>query len=417
MKVLHVTQGYYPAIGGTEHLIQRVSEELVAQHGDQVTIFTTNCYNGDAFHNPRLPRLPVGEEQVNGVIVRRFPVRSRISQLLWLPQAVAYRLKLPGNDWLRTIYGGPIIAGLFDEIRSFEADVIVASSFPLLHMYDALRGAKESGRPCVLHGGLHPEDPWGFGRPMIYRAIRQATRYIANTEYEAQYLVDRGLNEGRICTIGAGVDIEIYNSVTMEEAKDRLGVKGDPVVGFIGQLVEHKGVDTLVRAMPLVWETFPDVHFLIAGARSRFFPEMEALIDAVIGQEDERLILRFDFPQEEKPWLYAALDVFAYPSSFESFGIAFLEAWAGGKPVIGARRGAVPWVVQDGKDGILVEDRNEMELAEAVLRLLEDPVLAQGLGRVGQQKVVEQRTWPRIADRFREAYQDAIREHSWIDPR
>ncbi len=81
MKILHVTQGYFPAIGGTEWLIQRLSEELVRQFGDEVTVFTTNCFNGEAFFSPQLPRLSTGWEEINGVKVRRFPVYSRISQL------------------------------------------------------------------------------------------------------------------------------------------------------------------------------------------------------------------------------------------------------------------------------------------------------------------------------------------------
>jgi hypothetical protein len=60
MRILHVTQGYAPAIGGTERLMQRVSEELVARAGDTVTVFTTDCYNGEAFYTPGLPSLPAG---------------------------------------------------------------------------------------------------------------------------------------------------------------------------------------------------------------------------------------------------------------------------------------------------------------------------------------------------------------------
>ena len=69
MKILHVTQGYAPAIGGTELLIQRVSEELVRQFGDEVTVFTTDCYSGEAFFTLSAPRLPVGWEERNGVRV------------------------------------------------------------------------------------------------------------------------------------------------------------------------------------------------------------------------------------------------------------------------------------------------------------------------------------------------------------
>lgn len=409
MDVLHVTQGYYPAIGGTELLIQRVSEELARQFGDRVTVFTTDCYNGEAFFMPGLPRLPLGQEEINGVSVRRFPVRSRISRLLRFPQSVAFRLGLPGNQHLRALASGPIVPGLERAIRRHPAEVIAASSFPLLHMFTALRAARADGRPCVLHGGLHPQDAWGFDRPMIYRAISQADQYIANTDYEAAYVVARGANPERVTTVGVGVDPEPFEKVSPAEAKARLGLDGCPLVGFIGQLGGHKGVDTLLRAMPLVWKVRPEARLLIAGGRTLFAERLEGLLRQLPeGREKVRLVL--NFPEAEKPGLYAALDVFAYPSGYESFGIAFLEAWAAGKPVIGCRSGAVPWVIDPGGDGLLVAYQDEAMLAEAILALLDNPRWARALGMAGKEKVLARFTWPEIARRFRRIYEKAMQE-------
>jgi glycosyltransferase involved in cell wall biosynthesis len=408
MKVLHVTQGYYPAIGGTELLIQRVSEELVQQFGDEVTVFTTNCTSGEAFYSPALPRLPLGWEEIHGVRVRRFPVSSRISRFFRLPQALAYHLELPGNQHLRALAGGPIIPGLVKAIREHRADVIAASSFPLLHMFAALQAAQATNRPCVLHGGLHPQDAWGFERPMIYRAIRKATRYIANTEYEARYVIERGASPDRVIPIGVGVYPEPFERVSGVEAKARLGLEGKTVVGYIGQLGGHKGVDTLVKAIPLVWKVAPETRFLIAGAKVLFAGQLEMMIHQLPGPDQEKVKLCTNFAEDEKPWLYAALDVFAYPSGYESFGIAFLEAWACKKPVIGCRRGAIPWVVRAGQDGLLVEYQNESMLAEAITLLLANPGWASALGETGFQKVKARYDWPEIARRFREVYLGAL---------
>ena len=79
MKILHVVQGYYPAIGGTEWLIQRLSEELVRQFQDDVTVFTTDCLNGEGFFKPEAPRLKAGWEERRGVKIRRFPVQRRLA--------------------------------------------------------------------------------------------------------------------------------------------------------------------------------------------------------------------------------------------------------------------------------------------------------------------------------------------------
>ncbi|RPI24112.1 MAG: hypothetical protein EHM70_21665, partial [Chloroflexota bacterium] len=214
MKILHVTQGYSPAIGGTEWLIQRVSEELVSQFGDEVTVFTTNCYNGEAFFTPRLPRMPVGWEEINGVRVRRFPVKSWISRLARFPQSLAYHLSLPGNERLRALAGGPVIPGLAKAISEQPADVITAASFPLMHMFASLEGARASGRSCVLCGCLHPQDDWGFGRPMIYKAIRKASQYVALTDFEAQHVIDRGASPRQVTTVGVGVVMEAFEKIS-----------------------------------------------------------------------------------------------------------------------------------------------------------------------------------------------------------
>ena len=408
MKILHVTQGYFPAMGGTELVVQRISEELVRQFGDEVTVFTTNCYSGDAFYTPGLPRMATGWEEINGVRVRRFPVYSRLSRLFYPFRPTTRRLRFPGNQFFRAWYNGPLIPGLGKAIRDFETDIVVASSFPLLHMFTALKAARQAGRPCIFVGGLHPQDEWGFQRPMIYRAIQDADHYIAYTEFEAQYVIRRGANPDKVTVIGAGVDLQPFEETDSEQAKKRLGLNGEPLVGFIGQIGGHKGVDMLLRSMRLVWQVAPEARLLIAGARTLFAASLEQSIQQLPQADRQKVILRYNFKNEEKPALFAALDVFAYPSAFESFGIAFVEAWAVRKPVVSTRRGAIPWVVHAGRDGLLVDFQDEAMLAEAIISLLKNPRWAHRLGEAGYQKALHRYNWPVIARRFREVYSAAV---------
>ena len=404
MRVLHVTQGYTPAVGGTELLVQRVSEELVARWHDEVSVFTTDCYNGDAFYTPALPSLPAGWASINGVRVCRFPVRRRVSRAFRGPQALAYRARLPFNERLRALAGGPIIHGLREAIQQAQADVIVAASFPLLHMFDALAAARASRRPCVLIGCLHPHDDWGYGRPMIYRAIRDADAYIALTPFEADYVIGQGARPERVRAIGVGVDLAGYRGVTTDEAKWRLGFDQRPVVGFIGQLGQHKGVDTLLRAMPNVWRHEPDVNLLIAGGRTLFAEDVERRVERWPEAFRRRTRLQLGFPEERKPWLFGAVDVLTCPSGFESFGITTLEAWAAGKPVIGARSGAVATVIADGVDGLLITYQDDHALARAITDLLRHPARARAMGESGRSKVHARYTWERVANEYRQVY-------------
>lgn len=404
MRVLHVTQGYWPAMGGTELVIQRVSEELVSRFHDEVTVFTTDCYSGEAFFNRRLPRMPVGWEEHNGVRIRRFHVDSRLSGIVRRLHGPVWRYRLPGNEYLRSIAQGPRIRGLRAEIAAWPADVIAASSFPLMHMFDAAAAARRTRRPCVLIGGLHPDDAWGFDRRRIYDAIRDAA-YIAYTSFEADYVIARGAKRERVFVVGAGVDVERFAGIDKVEARRRLGLdERAPTIGFIGQLGGHKGLDVLIRAMPEVWKKTADARLLIAGARSMFVPHLEAMIQALPSRNRRKVTVRYDFPSEEKPDLFAAVDAFAYPSGYESFGIAFVEAWAAGKAVVGCLRGAVPSLVSDGVDGILVPWQDEFALAEALGTLLSNPARADAMGAAGRAKAYKRYTWGRVGDKFREVY-------------
>jgi glycogen(starch) synthase len=410
MRILHVTQGYWPAIGGTELLMQRVSEQLVGRWRDDVTVFTTDCYNGDAFYTPGLPSMPVGWSELSDVRIRRFPVRRRISHALRGPQAWAYRLRLPFNERIRAWSAGPIVPGLREAIRSCPSDLVAAASFPLLHMFDSLAAARDTRRPCVLIGCLHPQDDWGFQRPMIYEAIRKADAYIALTDYEARYVVSRGARPERVHTAGAGVDVAPYRGIDAAEAKWRLGFDRRPVVGFIGQLAKHKGLDTLLRAMPRVWRFEPDVNLLIAGGRTLYAEEVERIISEWPEAFRRRCRLNLGFRDDQKPWLFGAVDMLACPSGYESFGITCIEAWAAGKPVIGARSGAVESVISEGTDGLLIDYQNEQELTSALLELLRHPARAVAMGAAGRAKVEERYTWERIGEVFRRVYESVAQQ-------
>ena len=408
MKILHVVQGYPPATGGTEEAFGHLSEQLVRQFGDEVSVFTTNCYGGDAFNRFGLPLMKPGTTKIKNVEVRRFKVIRWISWLFKIPQYVAYKMKCNCSQYLCTLYQGPVIAGLGQAIRRSDADLVVASSFPLLHMYTALKAAKKAAKPVILVGGLHPEDAWSFDRPMIAEALKAADACIAYTGYEAGQILKMGVAQENIYTIGLGVDLQTNNPETQANIRDRLGLNDGPVVGYIGQISAHKGVDLLIKSMQLVWVQHPGTQLLIAGARRPFAEKVEELIAGLPDWQKNNIVINYDFPEEEKASLYRVLDVFVYPSRHESFGIAFLEAWNAHKPVIGLKVGAIPWVVDDEVNGLLVDGDDIGGLASAINRLIEEPELAHRLAENGNQKVVNQHTWSAVASQFHAVYEEVV---------
>ena len=412
MKILHVVHGYYPSIGGSQWLAQNISERLVARYQDQVTVFTTVAYNMEYFWRPQEPAMPAGVEHMSGVTVRRFPVFNRLNTLRTFLAGGAFRLQLPYNDWLRTIQTGPVIRGMVSAIAVSGADVILAMAFPLLHMYYALAGARQSGIPLVFLGAIHAADTWGYDRQMMYQAIRRADAYIALTAFERDYLVERAIEADKIAVIGAGVDAPAFARADGRPVRNRYGWGDAPVVAIVAKQVERKRFDTVLEAMRRVWAVYPDVRLLIAGGQTSYSQAIQRHIGSLAPEQQARVTLVNDFAEEDKPALLAACDLFVLPSGYESFVIAFVEAWACKKPVIGARMGAIPSVIDEGRDGLLVAYRDPDDLARAILELLADPQRRAQMGQAGYQKVLENYTWETVTDRVRAVYVRAVALHA-----
>jgi glycosyltransferase involved in cell wall biosynthesis len=96
------------------------------------------------------------------------------------------------------------------------------------------------------------------------------------------------------------------------------------------------------------------------------------------------------------------------PSRTESFGIVFPEAWANGKPVVGADAGAIPDLVRNGVNGLLTRFGDVDGLVAALRRLLTDPELAQRLGCAGQELALARYTWPHVLTRVHAAFEMAL---------
>lgn len=412
MKILHIAHGYPPSMGGSQWLVKNLSEHLVSRYGDKVTVFTTVAYDTEYFWRSDQPEMPVGTEVINGVTVRRFAVFNHLNTLRMLLAGVAYRLHIPYNDWLRTIYNGPVIFGMARAVASSGADVVLATPFPHLHMYYALAGSRRAGIPVVLLGAIHTANTWGYDRKMFYRLMQRADAYIALTTYERDYLTERGVRADKISVIGAGVDANSFARADGTLIRRRYDWGGDPVVATIGRHSARKRFDVLLAAMSQVWAAHPNTRLLVAGARSPYTCQIEKMIGALSPEQQGRITMIDDFSEEEKPNLLAACDIFVLPSGEESFGIAFVEAWACGKPVIGARSGAIPSVIDEGYDGLLVAYQDMDDLAQAILKLLSDPQLRARMGEAGRRKVLENYTWEIVTDRVRELYGKVIAGHT-----
>ncbi len=118
--------------------------------------------------------------------------------------------------------------------------------------------------------------------------------------------------------------------------------------------------------------------------------------------------------EEEKKDAFDACDLFVMPSRYDSFGIVYLEAWGRGKPVIGATAGAIPEVIEENRDGLLVEFGDVEKLASKILYLLEHPELRREMGEAGRKKVMERFNWEKNIGIIEETFEKA--RVPWTEP-
>ncbi|MDQ1349737.1 MAG: hypothetical protein QG657_38 [Acidobacteriota bacterium] len=412
MKILHVVHAYEPALGGTEFLVKQVSEYLANDAKEDVTVFTTFAYNTALFTNPHAPSLPVerAEETLNGVKVRRFPVRNRWGRLLYYLQYIFYRLRLWGNGTLRMLFYGPISPLMKKAIKESDADIIAAAPFPLNHTNYVFKNRGK--KPVVLIGCIHTADRHGFTNPRIVKNIKRAAGYVALTRHEKDYLAQRwGIDEKKIRVIGVGLSAA-EESVTVERKgiRQELGIADDaPVIAFVGQHGLHKGIETLLLAMPMVWEYFPGARVIIAGGTSPFsslFKELAGFIESKPGAA--RVFFLENIDEAMKDDILAGCDIFTTPSGFESFGITILEAWRHRKPVVACRIHATMSLIEEYETGLLVDYKNPLELAEAVKELIADPGLRKKLGDKGFEKLTKNYSRRVVGKQYHDFYREVL---------
>ncbi len=411
MKILHVVHAYPPSVGGCQRLVEKLSREMVGRHGDRLSVYTTVARNTEHFVADDGDALPVGEETIDGVAVRRFPVFNGLTRPRMLAASLSYRWRLPFNEHFRTLLNGPIVPGLARAVARSGADVVMASAFPLHHMYQALSGARRAGIPIALLGALHAGDEWNYDRAMIFRAVRRAGAYVALTDFERRHVITRGADPERVHVVGGGVDVERFAGAGSDEARRRHELGDAPVVALVSKHVGRKRWDVLIRAMELVWNDVPEAILVLAGGRTPYTAEIEAMVAALAPDHQARVRLLCDLDESEKASLLQASDVFVLPSAWDSFGLVFLEAWACRKPVIGVDEGAVASLIDDGEDGLLVPYEDAAALAAALSRLLGDPELRRRLGERGFDKVRRRYTWETVTLEMRAIYEQLIEGH------
>lgn len=264
--------------------------------------------------------------------------------------------------------------------------------------YASYKLAKKLSIPFVFTPLHHPRWTTRFHKPYI-RLYKLADVILALTNHEKQTLSDLGVNPKKIFVTGIGPVLSLSNSAAKFRTKYNLADK--PVILFLGQKYQYKGVGTIVDATERVWMEVPDAIFIFIGPRTNY---SKALFTNI---KDPRIIEIGIVDLQDKTDAITACDIMCVPSTQESFGGIYTEAWWLKKPVIGCNIPTVSEVIDHGVDGLLVSQTPE-SLANAIITLLKNPSEAQDMGENGFLKVQSKFTWEIIAKRTEEAYSYAL---------
>ncbi len=238
-----------------------------------------------------------------------------------------------------------------------------------------------------------------FGGAAVLIAISAWTRDLALT-----ILGDLGLDGHgqRLRVVHLGTDPDRFKpGVNPAELRARFGLPDDKARWLltVARLDPHKGVDTVIRALPAVVARFPDVYYAVAGSGAE-----RASLEKLAHKNGVADRVRFlgGVSERDLPALYNLASVYVGASRIanrigvEGFGISLVEASACGIPVVAGNSGGIPDAVRDGETGFLVPPEDPAALADAITRLLADRDLAQRIGAAGRRAVETHYNWDRV---------------------
>ena len=282
--------------------------------------------------------------------------------------------------------------------------VLIASAMPVGMLVPNFSRAGLPTAVAMTHG-----NEAGWARvPGIAQGLRRISdaQFVTYLGDYTRSRIEPALRPGtRMRRLAPAVDAQRFNpSVDGSAIRARHGVAGRVVISCISRLVDRKGQDRLIQALPHIRRIIPEaVVMLVGDGPDR--PRLEKMVRS-LGIE-RHVVFTGRVADDELASYYAACDVFALPCrtqrlgiDVEGLGIVLLEASATGKPVIAGNSGGAPDAVRDGDTGVVVPD-DARALANTIIDIVSDDFRAAAMGKAGRSWVLENWTWETPANRLK----------------
>lgn len=197
--------------------------------------------------------------------------------------------------------------------------------------------------------------------------LSQSNTVISPSGVIRDVLLEHGVKSQVVPT---GIDTNRFNtSIDGSQMKEKLGLADKKMVLHVGRLVKEKNLDVMIKASLIVAEEIPDVRFVVAGMgpASGYYKELVKKNDV-----QNLFVFRGYLTRDQLAMYYAASDIFAFPSKFETQGLVALESMACGKPVAGADFLAIKELVENGRNGYLFDPDDHEDCAEKIIRTIKE---------------------------------------------
>jgi len=392
MQLLYTLTAYPPSTGGAQlhaHLLAQVLQQH--HHIKVVSLWDRNRTDWLLGTTLRVPP-EAFHYNVEGIDVLRLglPLPRRLSLLPYVAGYYPFmKFAIP-----------PIARCLKETFAPYVEKVDLVHNFRIGRepfSYASLELARERGVPFVFTPFHHPR--WIGWRYQAYVELyKLADLVFCLTNPEKETLIGLGVREERISVTGTGPVLAEHTEP--EAFLERHGING-PCILFLGQHYAYKGYSQVLEAAEAVWRRVPEAHFLFIG------PPVGQSEQKFAAKPDRRIHRLGKVDLQEKSDALAACTLLCVPSTQESFGGVYTEAWFFGKPVIGGNITAVSDVIDDGNNGYLV-NQTSSDIADKILDLLCNPERAKAMGEKGKKKLEDRYTWQRLAELTLSAYQTVL---------
>ena len=248
--------------------------------------------------------------------------------------------------------------------------------------FAALAVARSRGAAFTIWPAVHPQT-WGDS-PLDVDLYEQSDAVFCQSDHEMNHLESLGVSRSRL--VRSWLAPVALPDGDGQAFRDAHALAGRPIVLFIGRRLRSKGFHALCEAMPKIVEQVPNVCLVAIGPEGdRPYPDVptQAFLDLGVAAESA------------KADALAACDVLCMPSSTESFGIVYVEAWSYGKAVVGGPAPAVRELITDGETGFCTE-QDAGSIAPILCNILKDEPLRRRLGEAGRELQSRRYAWPAV---------------------